>query len=247
MPIRLRARLRKNRRRLPGCRQIRTGLQTSALCPPSARRTLLRASARIERRIIALVFQIVIPKHIRWHDTGPSPAKHHEHSQSQTSQPRPAQAIHSDGDPQHQCARHSRRCASCLVPPPPHCTRGGGGLALLLGLAGRIGAWSESGRVVSLRCLELATVTSPHELATLQSMDANLAREKIDRQQWLLTHRQRANLDAVKAAQAHRKRPRARRPRLTHEASARAALRRPAAARRHRARDCRRSGADTGG
>ena len=34
-----------------------------------------------------------------------------------------------------------------------------GGLALLLGLTWLIGAWSESGRVVSLRSLELATVT----------------------------------------------------------------------------------------
>ncbi len=136
-----------------------------------------------------------------------------------------------------------------------------GGLALLLGLAWLIGAWSESGRVVSLRSLELATVTrgrfvqdvsargtviaavsptlfataagtiqykahagdrvtegqvlahlsSPEltnhyqrELATLQSMDASLAQEKIELQQQLLTNQQRANLDAVKMSAALR-------------------------------------------
>lgn len=131
----------------------------------------------------------------------------------------------------------------------------GGGLALVLGLSGLIHAWSQSSHVVSLRSLELATVTrgqfvqdvaargtviaavsptvfataagtiqysvhagdrvskgqviahlsSPdltnqyqRELATLKSMDAGLAKEKIELRQQLLTNQQRANLDAVK-------------------------------------------------
>ncbi len=148
-----------------------------------------------------------------------------------------------------------------LAAPPPawHRRRSiqfavGGGLAFVLGLTWLLHAWSQSSHVLSLRSLELATVTrgrfvqdvaargtviaavsptvfataagtiqySAHagdrvmkgqvlahlsspdltnhyqrELATLKSMDAGLAKEKIELRQQLLTNQQRANLDAV--------------------------------------------------
>lgn len=130
----------------------------------------------------------------------------------------------------------------------------GGGLAVLLALAWLLHAWSQSGTVVSLRSLELATVTrgrfvqdvsargtviaavsptlfataagtiqyavhagdrvvkgqvlghleSPtlgnryqRQRATLQSMDAALARKRIELRQQLLTNQQQADLAAV--------------------------------------------------
>lgn len=137
----------------------------------------------------------------------------------------------------------------------------GGGLALVLGLAWLIRSWTQSGHVVSLQSLELATVSrgsfvqdvsargtviaaispslfataagtihyavhagdrvakgqvlarleSPdldnqyqRELATLQSMDAALARQRIELQQQLLSNQQQADLAAVRMQAALR-------------------------------------------
>jgi HlyD family secretion protein len=137
----------------------------------------------------------------------------------------------------------------------------GGGLALVLGMSWLIRSWTQSGHVISLQSLELATVTrgsfvqdvsgrgtviaaispslvataagtihyavhagdrvaqgevlahlsSPdldteyqRELATLQSMDAALARQRIELRQQLLSNQQQADLAAVRMQAALR-------------------------------------------